>query len=162
MAYPPIFWDRVRDVFTFYAVSEERMASDLGLDRKHLRDIARKMEWKKSRLKPRIPELSRKMNFFISHTMERKRPDELNSEIKNVFGIHNRLVETALLFKHGEFDSIESVNTYLKRREIDLLDLLTERYQKRYWGDDDTRRRDRRLSAPGSDRAALGDDRSRD
>ena len=144
LAYPPIFWDRVRDVVSFNAVSEERIAFDLGLDRKHLREIARKMEWKKSCIKPRIPELVRRKRFFISHTMERKRPDELESKIKNIFASHNCLVESALLFKHGEFDSMEGVNSYLKKRKIDLLDLLTERYQTRYWGSNDMRRREGR------------------
>ena len=143
MAYPPIFWDHVRDVFTFQAVTEAQMAFDLGLDRKHLREIARKMEWKKSCEKPRIPELTRWKNFYEAHTMERKRPDELRAQIKNATGAHNHLVELALLYKHGEFDSMETVNAYLKKRKIDLPQLLVERYQKRYWGDDDTRRRDR-------------------
>ena len=65
LAYPPIFWDRVRDVFAFSALSEERIAFDLGLDRKHLREVAQKMEWKRSCTKPRIPELVRRLNFLL-------------------------------------------------------------------------------------------------
>jgi hypothetical protein len=144
MAYPPIFWDRVQDVFVFYAVSEGQIAFDLGLDRKHLREIAQKMEWKKIRTKPRITELKRRMAFYMAHTMERKRLSELKADLKYATEAHNRLVEIALLFKHCEFDGMASVNAYLKKRGIELTTLLTQRYQKRIWGDDHTRRRDRR------------------
>jgi hypothetical protein len=143
MAYPPIFWDCVRNVFVFHAVSETQIASDLGLDRKHLREVARKMEWEKSRRKPSIPELIRLRNFYEAHTLERKRPDAVRTQIKEATEMHNWMVELALLFKHREFDSMEGVNGYLKRRRIALADLLLERFQKRYWGDDDTLRRDR-------------------
>jgi hypothetical protein len=144
MPYPPIFWDRVKDVFHFYAVSEGQMAADLGLDRKHLRDVARKMEWKKSRTKPRISQIKRSRDFYIAHTLETKQSNELKAEIENATHTHNWLVETALLFKYSEFDNIASVNAYLKKRKIGMYDLLTERFQKRYWGADDTRRRYRR------------------
>jgi len=112
--YSAAFWDQVSILYGFNAVTASDLAIDLGLDRQHLRTIARKMDWEKADGKPKIPALKNKLSFLATHTLDTTVSDRLKAEIEDLRGLYLWLLATALLLKEGNFSNLNEVMEFEK------------------------------------------------
>src|ERR1700733_10834445 len=98
MSYSVAFWHYVGESFRLNAVSVERLAADLGINRQYLTKVAKKMDWVKSTKTPRLIEFQRRLDFRLNHSFEKMHIEELKIVIHNTMGAYNRGVMTARLF----------------------------------------------------------------
>jgi hypothetical protein len=130
MSYSVAFWHYAGESFRLNAVSVERLAADLGINRQYLTKVAKKMDWIKSTKTPRLMELQRRLDFRLNHSFEKTCIEELKIVIHNTTGAYNRGVMTARLFRDNRFKSMSDVEIYLKQRKIELIDLLEEQWDE--------------------------------
>jgi hypothetical protein len=130
MSYSVAFWHYAGESFRLNAVSVERLAADLGINRQYLTKVAKKMDWEKSSKTPRLANLQRRLDFRTNHSLEKAHIEELKIAIHNTTAAYNRGVMTARLFRDNRFKSMSDVEIYLKQRKIELIDLLAEQWDE--------------------------------